>query len=413
MKKWRKAAALVGVNLLLTVGLMEAALRIVPKVIPANLLIHFEPKLRSKIAAGRFPTADDAIAFNRDDGGFPFPIWKPFSEITYSFQDPGTVNTVKMDENGFCNAPNLYTEQPQFDVIGIGDSFTWCLTVRPEDTWVAQLAQISGLSAYNLGKPAIGLYEYLQLLKRFGLQKSPKVVVMNIYEGNDLRDALKYVSYRQSGATEKKIAEQAETFGPLSRYSYAWNLLRAATARAPVESETLVEGYSEKDENFRYKLNFKSGSLPFNLENGDLDEVVHAKLLADGKVNLSVFSEALTQFMALAKGEGFTPIIAYTPSAYTAYADVAEFEQPILNDIMPAYSQKQRAFFAEQAAALNCEFIDLTPILQAAAPNYTTADKLLYYQTNRHFTKYGHAIVAEALNEMVERESGKREAKQK
>lgn len=404
MKTWRKAATLVGVNVLLTLGLIELALRLVPTVVPANLLVHFEPKLRSKIAAGRFPTADDAIAFNRNDGGFPFPIWKPFAEITYSFTDPGTVNTVKMDENGFCNAPNVYSQEAQFDVIGIGDSFTWCLTVHPEDTWVAQLAQTTGVSAYNLGKQAVGLYEYLQLLERFGLEKSPKVVVMNIYEGNDLRDALKYVSYRQSGATEKKIAEKEDKFGPLGRYSYTWNLLRAATAGGEVQSETLIEGYSEENENFRYQMNFKSGSLPFNLENGDRDEVVHAKLLADGKVELSVFADALTQFMQIAEREGFTPVVIYTPSAYTAYADVVTFEQPRLNEIMPAYSQQQRAYFAQQAAALKFKFIDLTPILQAAAVDYTTPEKLLYYQTNRHLTEYGHAVIAEALSETVKQE---------
>ena len=409
MKKWGKAIALIGINLTLTAGLVEAALRLLPTLIPASLLINFEPRLRSKIAASRFPTADDAIAFNRTDGGFPFPIWKPFAKITYSFTDPGTVNTVNMDENGFCNAPaGLYSQHSQFDVIGIGDSFTWCTTVRPEDTWVAQLARDANVSAYSLGKPAISLYEYLQLLERYGLKKSPKVVVMNVYEGNDLRDALKYVSYRQSGETQQQIAEQEETVGPLGQYSYAWNLLRAVGHRDSPPNKSgsggLVEGNAEDGENFRYALNFRSGSVPFNLENGDLDEVLYAKLLTNGKINLDVFSEAIAQFAALAQTKGFAPILAYTPSAYTAYADVVSFEQLALNEIMPAYSRAQRTYFVKQAAAVGLMFVDMTPILQSVAADYTTPEKLLYYQTNRHLTQYGHAVVSNALRDLVKQE---------
>ena len=404
---WKKSAAIVGINLILTAGLVEAALRLFPTVVPANLLIHFEPRLRSKIAAGRFPTAEDAVSFERTDGGFPFPIWKPLAEVSYSFEDPGTVNTVKMDEIGFCNAAGLYEQQTQFDVVAIGDSFTWCLTVNPEDTWPAQLAAVTDLSTYNLGQQGIGLYEYLELLKRYGLEKRPKVVVMNVYEGNDLRDALRYVSFRQSGATDQRAKEasgEADSVGLLGQNSYAWNLLRAAIAQNQPVAETNFnyEGYSDDGENFRYSLAFETGDVPFNLENGDLDEVVHAKLLNDDKVDLSIFSDALTEFMRLAEAEGFTPIVSYTPSAYTVYSDVVTFEQPILNEIMPAYSQRQRAFFADKTEELGLTFLDLTPGLQAVADDYTTPEKILYYQTNRHFTKYGHAVVAELLAQVVQ-----------
>jgi hypothetical protein len=399
--KWTRMATLVAVNFVLTVVPIEAALRLFPQVIPADLLVHFEPTMRSKIATGRFPTADDAIAFERDDGGFPFSIWKPFAEINYSFRDLGTVNTVKMDEIGFCNPPNLYSQQASFDVIALGDSFTWCTTVRPQDTWVAQLAQQEKVSAYNLGKPAIGLYEYLQLLKRFGLPKSPKVVVLSVYEGNDLRDALKYSAYRRSGAIDQVTTVAAQKNGPMSRYSYTWNLMKAAILSRQAASQNgdlltaaTPEGYSEEGENFRYSLNFKTGKIDFNLENGDLDEVVNAKLLADGHSDLAVFSEAIAQFKSLAEAHNFEPIVVYIPSAYTTYADVVNFEQPQLNQIMPAYSQQQRQFFATQTESLGLPFLDLTSHLQSVSSAYSRPENLLYYPTNRHLTQQGHAVVA-------------------
>ena len=43
-----------------------------------------------------------------------------------------------------------------------------------------------------MGVGGIGPYEYVQVLKQFGLQRRPRIVIMNIYEGNDLRDTLRY-----------------------------------------------------------------------------------------------------------------------------------------------------------------------------------------------------------------------------
>ncbi|MEM9089100.1 MAG: hypothetical protein AAGC93_10185 [Cyanobacteria bacterium P01_F01_bin.53] len=414
MNKWSKLTALASANLALTTVLVEGSLRILPTIIPADVLIHFEPTLRSQIATGRFPTAKDAVGFKRTDGGFPFTLWKPFAEINYSFQDPGTVNTVRMDEIGFCNPPStVYSEQSAFNVVALGDSFIWCTTVRPEDTWVAQLATVAKVSTYNLGHPGIGLYEYLRLLERYGLKKAPEVVVLNVYEGNDLRDALRYHSYRQSGSAEQRVNLE-RTFGPLSRHSYAWNWLRAAitpeidpdaSSDEPTDDSApneLKDGISEDDINFRYDLSFKTNTVAFNPENGDRDEVVHAKRLAEGDISLDIFSDALKQFIQLAKTHNFKPVVTYTPSAYTAYTDVVTFEQPELSPIMSAFSQRQRNFFANQSALLGFEFVDFTPGLQAAAPNHTTPETLLYYPTNRHLTKQGHAVVAGILRYTIE-----------
>lgn len=417
-KKWLKLISSVGTDLLVTSLLVEAILRLFPVVIPAALLVHFGPGLRAQIAAGRFPTVDEAVPFVRDDGGFPFSVWKPFAKINYSFRDIGSVNTVTMDEMGFCNAPNTYSQAKiaqlksaqanSLEVVVLGDSFIWCTAVHPEETWVAQLGQQTGLSTYNLGEPGTGLYEHLQLLKRFGLPKQPKVVILSIYEGNDLRDALKYHTYRATGQVEGESSPVAaapawQRVPLLGRYGYLWNSL-GAIATQWQRTEASPSGARKEDEdneNFRYQLNFKTGSVPFNLENGDRDEVTHAKMLANREVSLELYSEALTQFMKMAQAHDFIPIVTYTPSAYTAYAKVVAFDQAGLATTLSAYSQQQRDFFADRAAALGYEFIDFTPVLQTLATDYNSAEKLLYYPTNRHLTRYGHAAIAESLTDVI------------
>ena len=307
------------------------------------------------------PPGATEVSFDRDDGGPPFSVLKPFAKVTYSFSDPGTVNVVSMDESGFCNTPKRQAQR-HFDLVVVGDSSAWCTTVEPETTWTSQLAA-PGRSTYNLSKPGIGPYEYLELLRRFGLAKSPQIAVMNLYEGNDLRDALAYKDYR----------------------------------RDPTVSPPQLESPLQTAKNFRYELVFDSNTVSFNSDNGDLDEMLYAELLASDKVSLTVFSEALEAFVALSRQFDFVPILTYTPSAYTAYKSSVVFEQPELAEVMRLYSQKQRRFFRQKAAALGLAFVDFTPSLQAAAEDYTAPEKLLYFPTNRHLTRYGHAAIAKML----------------
>jgi hypothetical protein len=79
----------------------------------------------------------------------------------------------------------------------IGDSFTFCFGVVPADAWPAVLAERTGLRIYNFGMPSRGLYEYVQTLKAFALAKRQGFVVIAVYEGNVLRDALLFQEARR------------------------------------------------------------------------------------------------------------------------------------------------------------------------------------------------------------------------
>jgi lysophospholipase L1-like esterase len=124
------------------------------------------------------------------------------------------------------------------DVVAIGDSFTWCSGLRAEDAWPAQLAPLLGRTVWNLGRGGIGLHEELQILRRFGLAKRPRVVILNFYEGNDLRDALRFAQHAGATPAERQAlrdatrarqgrAEHAAALDhPLGRHSYAFTCSR-------------------------------------------------------------------------------------------------------------------------------------------------------------------------------------------
>jgi hypothetical protein len=344
----------------------------------------------------------------RDDGGPANRMWvyEGGAVVAERFDEPGIVSRVRMDDMGFCNpAPDAY-EVATLDVAALGDSFTFCTTVKPEDAWPSVLQRLTGLRTYNFGVPARGPYEYLQILKAFALPKSPRVVVFDVYEGNDLRDA-----QRHHAALEDPRLSEVETLcpfrsslvcdallsarqGAIGRHSYAINLLSAVPWLA---SAAATKGRID----FRYDLVFAGGEVePFNTENVDRDEVEFARALFTGDIGLSLFDDALQSFVGLARTHGFIPIVAYTPSAYTAYGNRVRFHDPALEPIVRFYSDAQRRYFAAKAQELDYRFVDLTPVLQAAADRLGRHG-LLYFRTNVHLTQKGHTVVAEEIAKHV------------
>jgi hypothetical protein len=410
MRAFLKAMAGGLLSAVIFAAALELGLRLVPAAIPLALLEHFEPDLRAHIASRRkLTTKEDTVLVPRADGGPADRLWiyRPEAEIHYDFDEPRIVRQVRVDKQGFCNPdPDAYADTPRFDVIVVGDSFSWCLAVEPSDTWPSRFARLTGLSTYNLGHPGRGLYEHLQLLQTFGLAKSPRMVVMNMYEGNDFRDAFYFYKARTDGGSA--VARQAcpfdsatacdwvgrvsETF--LGRHSYAYNLLTAALWQ-------LAASADKKEIDFHYQVRFSDGSsLGMNSQNADRDEVEFAQRLEDGRLEVTMFDAGLAEFRRLADQWGFVPILLYTPSAYTAYEGMTTFDDPGIERTMRNYSKTLRRYFAAKAGELGFRYLDLTPHLAAAA-QASNADDLLYFRTNVHFTQSGHQLVAAQLAELI------------
>jgi hypothetical protein len=298
-----------------------------------------------------------------------------------------------MDDQGFCNPARDSYHRDRIDIVAVGDSFVWCTAVAPDATWGSRLGVLTGRSVYSLGRGGIGVYEYLQLLKHFGLPKRPAAVIMNVYEGNDLRDALRFHWDRRKrglGSSRELGPSPILGHGLLARKSYALNFLGSGGQRvvAVARNRSLTAGT-----NFRYRIAFPDRTVAFNRDNDNVDEVLHARLLREGRIGLDVFDEGLAAFVELARSEGFRPIVTYSPSAYTAYAGRVEFEDASLKDLLAWYSAEQRRYFAEAMASLGGDYLDLTSDLQGAAER--SADPL-YFPTNLHWTPAAHEVVARA-----------------
>ena len=393
MKKPGRPAGL-AVRVLFSLALfllgLEIILRLFPWAVPAKPLFYFEPTLRGKLAKGRLPTRDDTILLHRDDGGAPIRILKPFAVKPYGADIAGAVTQVPADEIGFANPPGVYTNSPAIEILAIGDSFTWPTSVKPENSWPVRLGSLLGRSAYNLGRGGNGPYEYLQILKRYGLPKSPRIVVMNLYEGNDGRDITEHLAYLSGNTIADEDAGEAGKTGFLWRHSRAWNLV-AGTGLYLLDHQRAKR--SEGNIDYRFRV----GDIPFNRENGSRDEIVFIRRTVAGEFRPDGFDEPLREFRRLADANGFAPVLSYVPMAATVYAPVA-FRDPGLAPLVEQFSRDQRDHLRELAAALDMPFVDHTPALRrAAAAAPPRPENLLYFPRNLHLTARGHAVVAESL----------------
>ena len=403
---------------LILIGGLELALRAFPELVPFEILQHFHEKPKLEIAVKRdLPNRTDVAAVERDDGGPLLRKYHPHESVTQDFGDKDATKTIVTDDLGFCNPGDKPYQAESFDVIAIGDSLTWCTAVEPDETWPAFLGKELNQSIYNLGYPGVGLYEYLVFLRKFGLAKAPKVVVLNFTEGNDLRDALRYWRFKQRKAGTTETAEESpqEIYLPfLSENSYVANMLigtykelfqpraRDATTHGSITDARLAS-INKKDLNFRYSLDFGAKKVPFNTRNADRDELKHSIVVAEGLIPLDVFDEALREFKRLSEEHEFIPVITYSPSAHVAYQDFAVYEDQWVKPISENYSSQLRELMAARSRIFGIYYLDLTDPLREEIERQgdARAEKLLYYPGSIHYSIEGNRIIAREMAKFI------------
>src|SRR2546423_3053639 len=112
--------------------------------------------------------------------------------------------TYRTDEQGFRNAAGILRAEIAF----IGDSFTEAASVPEESTFVQQTGRITQSSVVNLGRGMYGPQQELIVLKRHGLGYSPRVIVWQLFEGNDLEDAARFAEWKKSPIPKETLVQR-------------------------------------------------------------------------------------------------------------------------------------------------------------------------------------------------------------
>jgi hypothetical protein len=392
---WTGLVVVLG-SILLVLVFAEVVLRIWPSLITIPVLERFNSTLRLEVADRLSLSTKSSRRIipssERLDGGPDFYTYEPNRTIMMPVDEVdaklGAIDAIKIDANGFCNPPDA-TERPTVDVILLGDSMTFCTAIAPEHTSSAALEALTGLKSYNLGIPGIGPYEYVELLRKFGLDRKPQYVVMNIYEWNDLRDADRYTAFRQQGV---QGMDPDPLGGPFAQ-SYALAFVKAAV------EELLRRVDRNTGQDFRYTIQGPGGRIPMNVANADRDEVRYARRLVSGELSPEILWPALDTFRALAAERGFVPIITLIPTAYTANDKTVVFNDAELGPIMREGRERTRNSLKSYADFNGVAFIDMKPAFEAA----NAAGTLTHYPANVHLTPDAQRIVASEIAKVIPR----------
>lgn len=158
-----------------------------------------------------------AAAMSRPLRIFLTPGWQrsemllPDPELAYR----GNVLKPDHDVNGYRNRRAL----DRADVVALGDSHTYGVSVAREAAWPSVLSTRTGLGVYNMSVAGYGPAHSLVQLKR-ALALQPRVIVVGLYFGNDFYDsfALTKVNPRIAALVPPVLAQQsaaAESKQPL------------------------------------------------------------------------------------------------------------------------------------------------------------------------------------------------------
>ncbi len=301
--------------------------------------------------------------------------------------------TYATDSKGFRNAD----EADQADIIVLGDSFTEAGYLPLAETFVILTGERSTCTVRNLGVAGYSAPSELIVLKRFGLNYLPRVVVWQIAESNDLGDALRFDDWVRKGrpdfrANPRDLPTGANRWRKRSPTHRLFDLLRsrdsAPSAIAFLAGTFRDSSGAEREVRFLPTLpgaqHSPAGNPGWPLTASAIRD--GADMLRDRKIDLVVVLIPM-KLRALADSIDFHPLPVVTDRA-----------QPAAIDRLPTgWDLKPEATLASHLAAIcdevGARFVDTTPALK----QHAARGELVYMAMDTHLSPAGHRIVAKLL----------------
>jgi hypothetical protein len=303
------------------------------------------------------------------------------------------------DEQGFRNSHTTKSA----DIAVLGDSFME-YGDNEADTFGKRLEKkLPGLVVVNLGKSGYGPFQYLEVLKNYGIDKKPKDVLFGFYEGNDLKDIEAYLEWKK-GHRKGDYGEihAALTGNLLQRYTMA---LRGTIRSIGRQTSLLVNlGISKIWQRRGYihprVIVVKLGNEIYRmLFVPELGEKPIEELLRTAEVKK--LRMILRDFKILCEKHSIDPTILYIPSVSNIYAGYSTMESGSSwlgrrqGQIRAKKNLEQTVVNLSQELGL--ELINLSPVYEAAAQE----GKMLYYALDSHWNAEGREVAATFVAEML------------
>jgi hypothetical protein len=285
--------------------------------------------------------------------------------------------TYRTDANGFRNDQTI----KQADLVFIGDSFTEGASVPLENTFVQLVGKTTNRAVVNLGCGYYGAQQELIVLRRYGLTFNPRVVVWQIFEGNDLSDARRFADWQKNPIRKESLLQR------YARYSFVAHLLNITVPKpeSPVQ-------LTMRDPN--------GVTLPVSLDYSYRPDEPEQE-----PVGWAETIKAIDEGNRLCASHGIKLIVLFVPVKGRILEPYVSFPDPqYKSQFFPRGVADSNKDFGHQLAnfcgQIGCSFVDVTEALRSQA----AADNRFVYMTGRdsHLNVDGHKVVADRLVKAIE-----------
>ena len=284
----------------------------------------------------------------------------------------------RTDENGFRNPPGI----ERADVVFIGDSYTEAAELPEEQTFVRRVAQATGLRAVNLGVGAYGPQQEEVVLRRYALAYRPRVIVWQLFEGNDLLDAQGYAKWRES---------PTRPYLPLAARYFNNSLINEWFARTRLRAP---------------ERNLAPATIHYT--DGTVRELfIRYPYLPDQPVQkvwgFEETKRALEAGTRLCRERGIELLVVHVPVMVRVMAPFVTFAREAdRGRFLPGEVVQSEGDFESELGRfchqIGCSYIGLFPVFRQEAAR---DNRGLYIPTDEHLDARGHAIVARTIGEWL------------
>lgn len=312
----------------------------------------------------RYSIGDDELGFVRKPG----ISWRGF------VPEVNRVVHYRTDKNGFRNPDGVN----HADVVFIGDSFTEAGTVEEKDTFVRRVGADSRLSVVNLGRGAYGPQQELIVLHRYGFAYRPRVVVWQLFEGNDLNDARVFSEWKKNPVSQRMPFKD--------RYFENSLLSDWIPRRRPLSGPLIKFRHSDGIETQITLL------YPFDPD-----------AASNEPVGLDETAKAIEQGYRLCQSQGVKLVVVFVPTMVRLMEPYLTFDraEDRARYLPNSFSNGKNDFggrIAEFCGKLGCSFIDTLPALRQAGAK---DNRDLYIPVDEHLDIRGHQVVAQTIVEWI------------
>lgn len=278
------------------------------------------------------------------------------------------------DRNGFRNNhPDGFV-----DAVILGDSYME-VGLTNDDTFAAHLEKTTGLSVANYGMGWYGPFQYLEVLKRYGLAHKPKIAFFSFFEGNDLKDTRDYMDRQKTGS-----------YHEFSRYSgnFLQRFFLCLRDTVRYAGKFLVRRWDPRRAEIKLKNGIFYTVFVYPVDTRPAEELAKTP-------EIQKIKELFLQFRETCEENKIRPVILYIPSKAHVYISQSSMPGMSRQSVELQIKQKDEMEKAIRTAAEDAgvEWLSFTELFEKTA----NEGFFVYYETDTHWNTSGQKLAAELV----------------